>query len=76
MEVPPFSVFIEFVTVLLLFYVLARGMWYLTTHTPCIARRILKHWPTRGVSSLTLDSLWFHTLGKKCHLSFCLRLCF
>ena len=48
-----FKVFIEFVTVLLLFYVLVfwqQGMWdlsYLTrdqTCTPCIGRRSLNHW--------------------------------
>ena len=54
-----FEVFIDFVTVLLLFYVLflfffwLRGMWDLSsltrdqTHTPCIGRQSLNHWPTR-----------------------------
>ena len=36
-----------------------RDMWYLTIHTPCIARRILKHWPTRGVS-------WFPVISHPC----------
>ena len=55
---PFFKVFIEFVTTLLLFYVLAswpRGMWDPSsptrdpTHTPCIARRSLSHWTAREV---------------------------
>ena len=63
-----FKVFIEFVTVLLLFYVLVfwpRGMWDLSslirdrTHTPCIGRRSPNHWTTRKVSSLC--GLSFHT---------------
>ena len=50
-----FKVFIEFVTTLLLFYVLffcPRSMWYLSpltrgqTHTPCFGRQSLKHWTT------------------------------
>ena len=53
-----FKVFIEFVTVLLLFYVLVfwpRGMWDLSspnrdwTCTPCIGRRSSNHWTTREV---------------------------
>ena len=53
-----FKVFIEFVTILLLFYVLvfwSQGMWDLSspikdrTHTPCIGRRSLNHWTTREV---------------------------
>ena len=47
-----FKVFIEFVTILLLFHVLVFwpwGMWYPSslmrdrTHTPCIGRQSLKH---------------------------------
>ena len=53
-----FKVFIEFVTILLLFYVLVfwlRGMWDLSsptrdrTRTPCIGRRSLNHWTTSEV---------------------------
>ena len=53
-----FKVFIEFVTVLLLFYVLVfwpRGMWDPSfptrdrTCTPCIGRRGLNHWTAREV---------------------------
>ena len=53
-----FKVFIEFVTILFLFYVLVfwpRGMWDLSsptrdrTHTPCTGRRNLNHWTTREV---------------------------
>ena len=53
-----FKVFIEFVTILLLFYVLVfwpGGMWDLSsptrdrTHTPCMGRRSLNHWTTREV---------------------------
>ena len=52
------KVFIEFVTILLLFYVLVfrpRGMWDLSsltrdrTRTPCIGRQSLNHWTTREV---------------------------
>ena len=53
----PFSVFTEFVTILLLFYILCfffspRGIWdlsYLTrdqNHTACIGRRNHNHWTT------------------------------
>ena len=53
-----FKVFIEFVTILLLFYVLIfwpRGMWDLSsptrnqTRAPCIVRQSLNHWTTREV---------------------------
>ena len=53
-----FKLFIEFVTILLLFFVLVfwpRGMWGLSsptrvrTRTPCIGRRSLNHWTTREV---------------------------
>ena len=52
------KVFSEFVTILLLFYVLVfwlRGMWdpsSLTrdgTHTPCLGRRSPNHWIAREV---------------------------
>ena len=54
-----FKVFIEFVTLLLLFYVLVfwpRGIWDLSsptrdrTHTPCIGRQSLNQWTAREVS--------------------------
>ena len=57
------KVFIEFVTILLLFYVLVfwlRGIWDLSspmrdrTRTPCIGRRSLNHWTAREV-----PGLWF-----------------
>ena len=60
-NVDPFKVFIEFVTILLLFYVLAfwpKGMWNLwsptrdQTCTSCIGRWGLNHWTTRPFSSL------------------------
>ena len=53
-----FKVFIEFVTILLLVYVLvfwSRGMWDLSsltrhrTYTLCIGRRSLNHWTAREV---------------------------
>ena len=53
-----FKVFIEFVTLLLLFYVLVfwlRDMWDLSsptrgrTRTPCIGRQRLNHWTAREV---------------------------
>ena len=53
-----FKVFIEFATILLLFYVLVfwlQGMWDPSsstgdrTHTPCIGRRSLNHWTAREV---------------------------
>ena len=55
-----FKVFIEFVTILLLFYVLVfwlQGMWDLSSPTrdwiltPCIGRQSLNHWTTREVPS-------------------------
>ena len=60
-----FKVFIELVTVLLLFYVLVfwlQGMWGLSsltrdgTHTSCIGRWSLNHWTAREVPRLIL---WF-----------------
>ena len=60
-----FKVFIEFVTILLLFYVLFffwfRGMWDLSsptrdqTQTPCIGRRSLNYWTTRKAPGITLS---------------------
>ena len=56
-----FKVLIEFVTILLLFYVLVfwpRGMWDLSsptrdrTRTPCFGRRCLNHWTAREVLGL------------------------
>ena len=53
-----FKVFIEFATMLLLFYILVLwlwGMWDLSsptrdrTRTPCIGRRSLNHWTAREV---------------------------
>ena len=55
---PFFKVFIEFVTILLLFYVLVswpQGIWVLSspnrnlTRTSCIGRRSLNHWTAREV---------------------------
>ena len=55
---PLLKVCIEFVTILLLFYVLVlwpRGMWYLSsptrdqTRNPCIGRRSLNHWTARDI---------------------------
>ena len=69
-----FKDFIEFVTVLLLFYVLVfwpQGTWDLSSTTrdsictPCIGRWSFNHWTTREVSSyfhLTMDSYWVHQL--------------
>ena len=63
-----FNVFIEFVTILLLFYVLVfwlRGMWDLSsptrdrTLTPCIKRQSLNHWTTREVPVEILYSCIF-----------------
>ena len=57
------KVFIEFVTILPLFYVLAfcsRGMWDLgpltrdQTHTPYIESRSLNHWTTREVPDVKI----------------------
>ena len=58
-----FKVFIEFVTILLLFYVLVfwpQGTWDLSsptrgwTRTPCTGRQNLKHWTTSEVPFLDL----------------------
>ena len=62
-----FKVFIEFVTILLLFYVLVfwlRGMWDLSclirdrTRTPCVGRRSLNHWIMRDVPVPFLSTLF------------------
>ena len=59
-----FKVFIEFVTILLLFYVLVfwfRGMGDLSSPTrdqtqiPCIGRRSLNYWTTRKAPGITLS---------------------
>ena len=67
-----FKVFIEFVTILLLLYVLVfwpRGMWDLSsptrdrTRTSCIGRRSLNHWTAREVpenSFVKEVQLWVH----------------
>ena len=58
-----FKVFIEFVTILLLFYVLffwLQGMWDLScptrdrTCTSCIGGQSLNHWTTREVPELDI----------------------
>ena len=58
------KVFIEFVTILFLFYVLVFwlwGMWDLScltrnwTFTPCVGRQSLNHWMAREVSSLSFN---------------------
>ena len=55
------KIFIEFVTILSLFYVLffgMRSMWDLSfltrgrTHTPCIGRQSLNYWTTRKVPNI------------------------
>ena len=62
------KVFIEFVTLLLLFYALVfwpRGMWGLgsltrdRTHNPCIGRHSLNHWTAREVPGHWLFNLIF-----------------
>ena len=61
-----FEVFTEFVTLLLLFYVLVfwlRGTWHLSSPprewacTPCIVRQSVNHWTTREVSEWVLALL-------------------
>ena len=61
-----FKVFIEFVTIFLLFYVLVfwlRGMWDLSSLTgnqtcaPCIRRQNLNHWTAREVPMCTFSLL-------------------
>ena len=76
-----FKVFIEFVTILLLFYVLVfwpRGMWDLSsptrdqTHTPCIGRRSLNNWTTREIPKysfyLTPVDSFFCFFGSHCNM--------
>ena len=66
-----FKVFTEFVTILLLFYVLGLwpgAMWDLSsptrdrTRTPCIGRQSLNHWTTREVPNCFF---WFATSQSK-----------
>ena len=62
-----FKVFIEFVIILLLFYVLffLAILGFLTrdrTYTPCIERQSLNHWTIREVPEL----VWF-VIKKPCH---------
>ena len=58
-----FEVFIEFVTVLLLFMFWPRGMYNLSSPTRdqtcflCIGRQSLNHWTTREVPTVLLASL-------------------
>ena len=61
-----FKVFMEFVTILLLFYVLVfwlRGMWHLSSQTraqtrvPCIGRQTLNHCATREALKMFYFSL-------------------
>ena len=58
------KVLIEFVTILLLLYVLVfwpHGMWGLSSqtrdqiHTPCIGRQSLNHWITREVPKFVFE---------------------
>ena len=71
-----FKVFIEFVTIVLLFYVLVfwpRGMWDLSsltrdwTCTPCIGRRSLNHWTAREVTRVSI-SFKFWCILQNCSL--------
>ena len=75
-----FKVFIEFVTICLLFYVLVfwpQGMWDPSsairdwTRTHCIGRRSLNHWTTREVPEINYLKLnnWiaFSTLTMLCN---------
>ena len=64
---PFLKVFIEFVTVLLLFYVLgvwSQGMWGLSsptrnqTCTACIGKWGLNHWTIREVPPARIDNFW------------------
>ena len=66
-----FKVFIEFVTILLLFYVSVfwpRGMWDLSsttrdwTCTPCIGRQSLNHWTAREVLAWNIELDLYMTL--------------
>ena len=67
-----FKVFIEFVTRLLLFYVLVfwpRAMWDLSsltrdqTHTLCNGRGSLNHWSAREVPIFCLIKLTFNSFS-------------
>ena len=70
---PFLKVFIEFVTVSFVFYVLLfwpQGIWELSsstkdrTHTPCVGRQSLSHWPTRG------DPQKIKSEGRKTHSAY------
>ena len=74
-----FKVFIEFVTILLLFfYILVfwlQGMWDLSslmrdqTRTPCIGRQSLNHWITREVPfSLRFFLMSLHSSSSSVYL--------
>ena len=73
-----FKDFIEFVTILLLFYVLVfwpRGMWDLSSptrdriHTPCIGRQSLNNWTAREVPAMALFDSHFTFSGALVSLS-------
>ena len=70
------KVFIEFVTILLLFCVLVfwpRGMWDLSsptrdrTRNPCIGRQSLNHWTAREVPILPHFILWNQVTRSRPH---------
>ena len=72
-----FKVLVEFVTILLLFYVLVfwpQAMWDLSsptrdrTHTLCIGRRSLNHWTAREVPDIVNLASWFFPQGPGCGL--------
>ena len=80
-----FKVFIEFATILFLFYVLvfwSLGRWDLSsptrdlTHTPCVGRRSPKHWTTREVLFIFLSPSrglprWLSGKESACHCRKC-----
>ena len=70
-----FKVFIEFVTVLLLFYILVFWLWEMwdlssqtrdQTHIPCIRRQSLNHWTAKAVPAFVpfLKKISWLYLGK------------
>ena len=68
-----FKIFIEFVTIWLLFYVLVYWPWVMwdlssptkdQTHTLCIWRPSCNHWTTREVSELLKLRMGFHYLRQ------------
>ena len=78
-----FKVFIEFVTILLLFYVLVlwpRGMWDLSsltrdwTRTPCIGRQSPNHWTAREVPIFYIYLRKPSQVGKSKKDSFMIRM--